>query len=245
MNDADAYRELGLHPGATADEVKRAYRRRVKVTHPDHGGSDATFKRTVAAYEWLTRPGFGAHGQYGPGGKTGSHTKARPTPQPAVTEDREAWLLRAFVEIGKHAGMAGLNVPPVRLSVGYGRGGRRKPWSVIPARDTVDQTPQAFISPEIDQTKDALDILAASLSHVLGGAGGQALGAVWRIARSPVAAAVGPYPHAAATGKAAQAQTTRLLKASCPDCGYVVRLSRRWADVGLPTCPCGTEMELA
>nr|MDQ6900338.1 SprT-like domain-containing protein [Candidatus Dormibacteraeota bacterium] len=32
-------------------------------------------------------------------------------------------------------------------------------------------------------------------------------------------------------------QSTRLLKAECPDCGYTIRLTKKWADLGLPTCP--------
>ncbi len=28
-----------------------------------------------------------------------------------------------------------------------------------------------------------------------------------------------------------------MLKAECPECGYTIRLSKRWADLGLPTCP--------
>ena len=34
----------------------------------------------------------------------------------------------------------------------------------------------------------------------------------------------------------------RLRKVSCPECGYTVRMARSWMEVGLPTCPCGTEM---
>jgi hypothetical protein len=41
----------------------------------------------------------------------------------------------------------------------------------------------------------------------------------------------------------APAETTRLRKASCPDCGYIVRLSRDCISRGLPRCPCGLEME--
>ena len=40
-------------------------------------------------------------------------------------------------------------------------------------------------------------------------------------------------------------QSTRLLKCECPDCGYVVRTTQKWLDIGVPTCPCGTEMEAA
>jgi rubrerythrin len=36
-------------------------------------------------------------------------------------------------------------------------------------------------------------------------------------------------------------QTTRLLKAICPVCGYTVRVTKRWAEIGLPICPEDTE----
>jgi hypothetical protein len=41
----------------------------------------------------------------------------------------------------------------------------------------------------------------------------------------------------------APAETTRLRKASCPDCGYIVRLSRECISRGLPVCPCGLTIE--
>ena len=28
-----------------------------------------------------------------------------------------------------------------------------------------------------------------------------------------------------------------MLKAECPECGYTIRLTKKWADLGLPTCP--------
>jgi hypothetical protein len=51
---AEAYRVLGLDADATADEVRRAYRERVKSVHPDRdGGDEAEFKRVTEAYEVL------------------------------------------------------------------------------------------------------------------------------------------------------------------------------------------------
>eukprot|EP00439_Symbiodinium_sp_Y106_P070827 s261_g12.t1 len=41
---------LGLQPGATADEVKAAYRRKVKANHPDKGGDSQGFVRVRTAY---------------------------------------------------------------------------------------------------------------------------------------------------------------------------------------------------
>lgn len=33
-------------------------------------------------------------------------------------------------------------------------------------------------------------------------------------------------------------QTTRLLKATCPSCGYIIRVTMKWASRGLPRCSC-------
>lgn len=40
-------------------------------------------------------------------------------------------------------------------------------------------------------------------------------------------------------------QGTRMLKVVCPDDGYTVRTTRKWLDVGLPSCPCGATMREA
>lgn len=47
---ADAFAELGLAPDATAEEVRSAYRERVKQVHPDQGGDRESFKRVREAY---------------------------------------------------------------------------------------------------------------------------------------------------------------------------------------------------
>jgi hypothetical protein len=45
---------LGVRPGASADDVRRAWRRKVLATHPDRGGSDAAFAEVLDAYRALT-----------------------------------------------------------------------------------------------------------------------------------------------------------------------------------------------
>ncbi len=67
---------------------------------------------------------------------------------------------------------------------------------------------------------------------------------------------LGPYPHARLIDLDTKKQTTRMLKAVCPneeceiraqaenDKPYTVRLTALWAELGMPTCPCGTEMTL-
>ena len=59
-----------------------------------------------------------------------------------------------------------------------------------------------------------------------------------------VSAKVGEFPHAAIDPKTqGKKQTTRLIKAECPECGYVVRVTNKWLEVGYPVCPDGDEME--
>jgi hypothetical protein len=45
-----AFAELGVPVGATPEELRRAYRRRVKEVHPDQGGDEDAFKRVREAY---------------------------------------------------------------------------------------------------------------------------------------------------------------------------------------------------
>jgi len=47
---AAAFDELDVPRGADGDEVKRAYRERVKETHPDQGGDEESFRRVREAY---------------------------------------------------------------------------------------------------------------------------------------------------------------------------------------------------
>ena len=56
---------------------------------------------------------------------------------------------------------------------------------------------------------------------------------------------LGEYPHAKLTPKDKKPQGTRMLKVICPDCGWMARTSRKWINLGLPTCGCGKLMEEA
>lgn len=55
LGDSSAWDVLGVAPGATPEEIRRAYRRRAKATHPDvNPGIDrAEFQRVQAAYQSL------------------------------------------------------------------------------------------------------------------------------------------------------------------------------------------------
>ena len=59
---------------------------------------------------------------------------------------------------------------------------------------------------------------------------------------------IGKYPHGRlnAYARTVVKQPTRLLKAQCPGCGYTFRITAKWANEGLPECPCcGEQIGLA
>lgn len=53
MSREEAYEVLGLHPGASAAEIRAAHRRLMRAAHPDQGGSDWLASRINAARDTL------------------------------------------------------------------------------------------------------------------------------------------------------------------------------------------------
>ena len=57
MSKRDYYEVLGLSKGASADEIKKGYRRKAKELHPDRNTSDPSaeskFKEANEAYDCL------------------------------------------------------------------------------------------------------------------------------------------------------------------------------------------------
>jgi hypothetical protein len=56
------------------------------------------------------------------------------------------------------------------------------------------------------------------------------------------------YPHGSLNHQDGQTtapkkQGTRMLALTCPGCGYKVRTSAKWIEVGVPQCPCGLDLE--
>ncbi|MDZ4166590.1 MAG: molecular chaperone DnaJ [Coriobacteriia bacterium] len=68
MADKDYYDILGVPKTATADEIKKAFRKQARKHHPDAGGSEAKFKELNEAYEVLSdeekRTQYDTYGRY-------------------------------------------------------------------------------------------------------------------------------------------------------------------------------------
>ena len=56
MAQRDYYEILGVNKNASADEIKKAFRRAAIESHPDRGGDEAKFKEVNEAYEVLKDP---------------------------------------------------------------------------------------------------------------------------------------------------------------------------------------------
>jgi hypothetical protein len=138
---------------------------------------------------------------------------------------------------------------------------------------SADQVNQIFMSPVRgeDETRDVLGTLLHEMIHAVDDCESGHRGNFARIARSvgfltkltsadnrtdelnerldAVVERLGGFPHAAMVGGARGSeekpkQTTRMIKLEAPCCGYVVRTSQKWIDEGLPSCPCGNELEV-
>lgn len=183
---------------------------------------------------------------------------------------RESWLEQAIEHLRPIIGDNIPNGIPssVRVSVGFpssnGLSSRtRTVGECWYAEMASDEVPQIFISPLEDDETEVLDILCHELIHASGVRGHRADFA--RIARAVglegkptathagaelkcelllIAKRLGPYPHARlnASGRVKKKQGTRMIKLVCENCGYVVRTTRKWIEVGYPMCPDGEEM---
>ena len=53
---------LGVEKNASADDIRKAYKKKALETHPDKGGDEDEFKRAAKAYEVLSDANQRRHG---------------------------------------------------------------------------------------------------------------------------------------------------------------------------------------
>jgi curved DNA-binding protein CbpA len=171
---ADPFRILGLPPGSSQAEIKRAYRRLAKAFHPDTAGQAAIprFLAIQSAYDELTRdarkagmgppgrrgPTGGSGGAAGPGGATG---RAAGGSSGSGGARRPGWWAdpdrgragRARTGSGGGGAGTGRATPGERTSGGSATGGKprrgsRQPGRATPGSTTYDEADVDPFDPE-------------------------------------------------------------------------------------------------
>jgi molecular chaperone DnaJ len=110
----DPYAVLGVKPGATATEIKAAYRALVKLHHPDAGGDEERIVALNAAWEMLreqARPGAAAPAA--PAGRGAPDRSGRSRPTSGDLQLLE-WLQQVYVPIDRLLGQV-INPFPAQL----------------------------------------------------------------------------------------------------------------------------------
>src|SRR6266404_3727145 len=178
--------------------------------------------------------------------------------------NREEWLNQVAERMAPWFEDQGYSLPRYRVAIGFpstGKRGKRigECWD---GRASADGTFEVLIRPDQSDPIEVAAILAHELVHAAVGLECGHKGAFRKVATriglegkmtatrpgaafksniAPILAAVGPLPHAALGFGASSAppkQKARLLKAECGDCGYTVRVTRKWVDdAGAPHCP--------
>lgn len=175
---------------------------------------------------------------------------------------RQQWLDGAEIALRGLFVEKGFEVPAtVRVSIGFpkGSGGRRKTIGQCWASEASgDKHNEVFISPEIGNGVQIFDILAHEFVHATVGlkAGhkkpfkqcAEAIGLTGKMTATTGSdefnawanqqiERIGKFPGAALNISTRKKQSTRLLKCACDDCGYTVRMAKKWLEFGTPICP--------
>lgn len=193
-------------------------------------------------------------------------SKSRSVP---AYETREQWLEAAVEVVRPWFEEVGAPLPErVRVSCGWPSKGARSRaigecWSPECSAAGVHEI---FVSPKLDDLCEVLAVLVHECVHAAVGLECGHKGAFKRTATAlglegkmtattagpvllermqAVIAKCGDYPHLKlepGETSGPKKQGTRLLKVECDSCGYTVRTTAKWLDVGVPVCPCGTPM---
>ena len=179
--------------------------------------------------------------------------------------NREQWLNVVKEEATPLFVEHGYPLPSnIRISVGFPKGVRKAVGQCFSSECSGDDTFELFVSPVVEGGEEVAGILVHELCHAAVGTKAGHRGEFKKCAESVglvgpmifstpgpeleewlqgVVLSAGPYPHATLSPTVTKKDGIRQVKIECPDCGYVCRTTRKWLNVGLPTCCCGREME--
>jgi len=190
-------------------------------------------------------------------------------PEPYAT--REQWLEAAVFEMRPLYLAAGQPVPvALKVSCGFAQGKKKAIGQCWSDANSEGHVFELFISPVLSDHTEVLATLAHEVAHACVGVDvghkkpfkqlvtkiglegkvtATVAGPAFKQSIGPILEKLGPYPHARLNTETAKGgskkQTTRLLKAECPLCGYTVRVTKKWVDeVGAPHCPAHGAMDI-
>lgn len=142
-----------------------------------------------------------------------------------IHTDRESWLTAAIAELAPLFEVAGKTLPKTRATCGFPSTFRRTGAvsEVFHSSASADGTTEVMISPTLADCTIVFTALAQAL------VGYQGLPPEFIGDCAEIITGLGDYPHAAIVVNLRKAQGTRMLKASCPKCGMIVRMTAKWA----------------
>lgn len=176
-------------------------------------------------------------------------------------DTREAWLIQAIEEFKPWFEARGSTyLVPTHVSIGFPFASRKAIGQCFNGEASDDGAPHIFISPIEDDPIKLLGTLAHELCHSVLAKGAkhgkkfstlaEKIGLLPPWTATPVgpdlaaecariALVLGELPHSKLNPTTlVKKQSTRMIKASCSDCGYTVRLARKWLEAaGPPDCP--------
>ncbi len=185
---------------------------------------------------------------------------------------REAWLTELTDLLRPAFKDTGFPLPEkIRASCGFpSKGALAKKakrigeaWS---SEQSEDQHFETFVTPMISDPAEVAEIQTHELCHCAAGLAckhrkpftmvARAIGLEGRMTATvageelkiqleEIIEELGPYPHAKLVHSSnPKKQGTRMVLVKCPqlECGYQVRTTKKWIEVGVPTCPCGEKM---
>ncbi len=174
---------------------------------------------------------------------------------------REEWLMRAAELLQEKYDLV---IPgKYRVACGFPRGSKAaigQCWSKVCSGD---ESTEMFISPFLESPVEVLATLLHEIIHAVVGIDKKhgkvfktealRVGLEGRMTSTYAGSALaeqltehaetlGEYPHSALKNGEKKARKERdNTTYTCPACGYTVQIAKKYAESGLPTCPCGEE----
>lgn len=178
--------------------------------------------------------------------------------------ERQEWVEKALKALRDHFTANGYAVPTnIRVTIGFPKGGRTRIGECHYTEASMDQHFEIFVSPELGRDgphagHPVMEVMAHEICHTIAGykAGHKApfkkiattIGLEGKMTSTKPGPKMmelinkfeeinGPYPAGALTRSMQKKKATYLIKCECSECGYVVRTTAKWLELGNPICP--------